>query len=89
MALDTYRPIPWSRAFKDIGEYLSQLTDPNRAVFYTSGRTSNEAAYVYQLFVRASGTNNPRLLQHVPRIEWNWARPDHRDRQGDGFPQGL
>lgn len=52
-----YEPIPWDDAFKKIGTAL-QETSPDRAVFYTSGRTSNEAAYLYQLFVRLYGTNN-------------------------------
>ena len=53
-----YESISWSSAFKLIGEYLSVLENPNQAAFYTSGRTSNEAAFLYQLFVRQYGTNN-------------------------------
>ncbi len=53
-----YREISWADAFKKIGDKLKSLADPNQAVFYTSGRTSNEAAFMYQLFVRAFGTNN-------------------------------
>ena len=53
-----YQPITWADAFAKIGDHLNQLADPNEAVFYTSGRTSNEAAFVYQLFVREFGTNN-------------------------------
>lgn len=53
-----YQPISWQDAFKKIGEHLNKLGDPNKAIFYTSGRTSNEAAFVYQLFVREFGTNN-------------------------------
>ncbi len=53
-----YRPLPWDEAFQHIGNHLRSLGDPNRAVFYTSGRTSNEAAYLYQLFARLYGTNN-------------------------------
>ena len=53
-----YQPIGWHDAFQKIGEHLNKLGDPNKAVFYTSGRTSNEAAYVYQLFAREFGTNN-------------------------------
>lgn len=55
---DHYQPIAWDDAFALIGARLRAATDPNRAVFYTSGRTSNEAAFLYQLFVRAYGTNN-------------------------------
>ena len=53
-----YRPISWESAFAKIAEHLHKLTDPNEAVFYTSGRSSNEAAFLYGLFVRAFGTNN-------------------------------
>lgn len=53
-----YKPISWKDAFIKIGEQLNNLVDPNEAIFYTSGRTSNEAAFLYQLFVRALGTNN-------------------------------
>lgn len=52
-----YEPISWDDAFATIGRHLSAV-DPDQAVFYTSGKTSNEAAYLYQLFVRAYGTNN-------------------------------
>jgi formate dehydrogenase major subunit len=55
---DHYQPIGWDAAFGIIGQELKTLDSPNEAVFYTSGRASNEAAYVYQLFVRAFGTNN-------------------------------
>lgn len=53
-----YEPIAWSEAFQLIGTELKKLSSPDEAIFYTSGRTSNEAAYLYQLFVRAFGTNN-------------------------------
>ncbi|MET0572258.1 MAG: hypothetical protein ABWZ79_12590, partial [Pedobacter agri] len=53
-----YQPISWKHAFEKIGVHLNQLQDPNEGVFYTSGRTSNEAAFVYQLFAREFGTNN-------------------------------
>jgi molybdopterin-dependent oxidoreductase alpha subunit len=55
---DHYVPIDWDEAFALIGRELSALHDPNQAEFYTSGRTSNEAAFMYQLFVRRFGTNN-------------------------------
>lgn len=55
---DTYRPIAWEEAFQRIGTALRALPDPNMAEFYTSGRASNEAAFLYQLFVREFGTNN-------------------------------
>jgi molybdopterin-dependent oxidoreductase alpha subunit len=57
-ASDRYLPVGWNEAFATIGRHLSALPDPNMAEFYTSGRTSNEAAFLYQLFVREYGTNN-------------------------------
>lgn len=57
-ASDRYRPIAWDEAFALIAKHLNALPDPNQAIFYTSGRTSNEAAFLYQLFVRQYGTNN-------------------------------
>ncbi|WP_235562159.1 FdhF/YdeP family oxidoreductase [Marmoricola sp. Leaf446] len=53
-----YEPISWDDAFALIGEHLRGLDSPDEAVFYTSGKVSNEAAYVYQLFARSFGTNN-------------------------------
>ncbi len=53
-----YRPISWDAAFTHIGKKLQALPTPNDAIFYTSGRTSNEAAFLYQLFARKFGTNN-------------------------------
>ena len=55
---DRYLPVSWDEAFATIGRHLNALPDPNMADFYTSGRTSNEAAFLYQLFVREYGTNN-------------------------------
>ena len=55
---DHYQPIAWDEAFAHIGGTLNGLASPDEAVFYTSGRTSNEAAFLYQLFVRLFGTNN-------------------------------
>ncbi|WP_455385939.1 molybdopterin-dependent oxidoreductase, partial [Acidihalobacter prosperus] len=57
-ASDRYLPIAWDEAFELIAEHLAALDNPDRALFYTSGRASNEAAYLYQLFVRLYGTNN-------------------------------
>ncbi|MGJ7037369.1 molybdopterin-dependent oxidoreductase alpha subunit [Shinella sp. BE166] len=57
-ASDRYLPVAWEDAFAEIGGILKGLDNPDRAEFYTSGRASNEAAYLYQLFVRAYGTNN-------------------------------
>jgi molybdopterin-dependent oxidoreductase alpha subunit len=55
---DTYQPLVWEEAFARIGEILRGMSDPNRVEFYTSGRASNEAAFLYQLFGREYGTNN-------------------------------
>lgn len=53
-----YQPITWDDAFQLIGSKLNALDHPDQAAFYTSGRASNEAAFLYQLFVRTFGTNN-------------------------------
>ena len=53
-----YSPISWDDALSKISDKLNSLESPNRAVFYTSGRTSNEAAFLYQAFIRSYGTNN-------------------------------
>jgi molybdopterin-dependent oxidoreductase alpha subunit len=53
-----YRPLDWDMAFETIADALTSLDSPDEATFYTSGRTSNEAAFLYQLFVRLFGTNN-------------------------------
>ncbi|WP_407293545.1 FdhF/YdeP family oxidoreductase [Stutzerimonas zhaodongensis] len=57
-ASDRYLPIGWDEAFALIAGHLNALEEPDQAEFYTSGRTSNEAAFLYQLFVRAYGSNN-------------------------------
>lgn len=53
-----YEAISWDEAFNKIASHLNRLSSPNEAVFYTSGRTSNEAAFLYQLFTKEYGTNN-------------------------------
>lgn len=53
-----YEPVGWDEAFALIAEELNSLNSPDEAAFYTSGRASNEAAFLYQLFVRQFGTNN-------------------------------
>ena len=77
-----YEPISWDAAFDVIGRELRALGSPNEAVFYTSGRTSNEAAFLYQLFVRHQ--QPPRLLEHVPRVErrGDARNAGHRQRHG-------
>ncbi|TFW15862.1 FdhF/YdeP family oxidoreductase [Duganella callida] len=57
-ARDRYKPVSWDAAFKLIAGELKALDEPDQAAFYTSGRASNEAAFLYQLFGRAYGTNN-------------------------------
>ncbi|MFZ4928137.1 FdhF/YdeP family oxidoreductase [Chryseobacterium sp. Mn2064] len=53
-----YEPISWDHAFQKIAEHFNALESPDEAAFYTSGRTSNEASFVYQLFAKEFGTNN-------------------------------
>ena len=53
-----YKPIKWDQAFEIIGQHLKELKNPNEAIFYTSGRSSNEAAFLWGLFARAYGTLN-------------------------------
>lgn len=53
-----YQPLSWEAAFAKIGQHLNALSHPDEAIFYTSGRTTNEAAFLYQLFVREFGTSN-------------------------------
>lgn len=53
-----YRPISWEEALAKVGQRLQALSSPDRALFYTSGRTSNEAAFLYQYLARRFGTNN-------------------------------
>ncbi|WP_371646562.1 FdhF/YdeP family oxidoreductase [Streptomyces sp. NBC_00597] len=55
---DRYEAVSWERAFEIIAEELTALGSPDEALFYTSGRTSNEAAFLFQLFAREFGTNN-------------------------------
>ncbi len=57
-ATDRYLPCSWEDAFAQIGWHLRALDSPHQAEFYTSGRTPNEAAFLYAIFVRAFGTNN-------------------------------
>ena len=57
-AQDRYLPIAWQAAYEIIAEQLKQLDSPDEALFYTSGRVTNEPAFMFQLFVRCFGTNN-------------------------------
>lgn len=53
-----YQPVTWEQAFAVIADHLTGLEHPDQAIFYTSGRASNEAAFLYQLLTRQLGTNN-------------------------------
>src|SRR3546814_9166248 len=53
-----YRPVSWNEAIRVVADGLKALDSPDEAAFYTSGRTSNEAAFLYQLLARRFGTNN-------------------------------
>ena len=68
-----YEPVGWDAAFKLIAEELNSLDHPDQAVFYTSGRTSNEAAFLYQLFVRQFGTNNLPDCSNMCHESSGWA----------------
>ena len=57
-ASDHYVPCSWDEAFALVGEHLRRLDSPHQAEFYTSGRTANETAFLYSIFVREFGTNN-------------------------------
>lgn len=70
---DSYRPISWSEAFDVIAQNLNGLDSPDEAAFYTSGRASNEAAFAYQLFVRAFGTNNLPDCSNMCHESTGWA----------------
>ena len=70
---DHYRPISWAEAFRVIADKLNRLDSPDQAAFYTSGRTSNEAAFAYQLFVRAFGTNNLPDCSNMCHESSGWA----------------
>ncbi|MGI8734699.1 MAG: FdhF/YdeP family oxidoreductase [Pyrinomonadaceae bacterium] len=68
-----YGPISWDDAFTLIADELNSLNNPDEAVFYTSGRTSNEAAFLYQLFVRQFGTNNLPDCSNMCHESSGWA----------------
>jgi len=70
---DHYRPISWAEAFRVLADKLNGLDSPDQAAFYTSGRTSNEAAFAYQLFVRAFGTNNLPDCSNMCHESSGWA----------------
>ncbi len=68
-----YEPVSWDEALALIGLELNSLDHPDQAVFYTSGRTSNEAAFLYQLFVRQFGTNNLPDCSNMCHESSGWA----------------
>ncbi|MEN8585237.1 FdhF/YdeP family oxidoreductase [Burkholderia sp. RS01] len=70
---DHYRPVSWDEAFSIVGNKLNSLDSPDQAAFYTSGRTSNEAAFAYQLFVRGYGTNNLPDCSNMCHESSGWA----------------
>ncbi len=85
-----YEPISWDEAFALIAEELNALASPDEACFYTSGRTSNEAAFLYQLFVRQFGTNNlPDCSNMCHESSGTALNETHRHRQGHGDARGL
>jgi molybdopterin-dependent oxidoreductase alpha subunit len=70
---DHYQPVSWEQAFSIIADKLKGLASPDEATFYTSGRTSNEAAFLYQLFVRGYGTNNLPDCSNMCHESSGWA----------------
>ena len=68
-----YQPISWNDAFQTIAKELSQLSSPDEAVFYTSGKATNEAAFLYQLFARLYGTNNLPDCSNMCHESSGWA----------------
>src|SRR5215469_1288069 len=64
-----YNPIAWSEAFTMIADELNHLDSPNQACFYTSGKTTNEPAFLLQLFARQPGTNHPRMLTSLQKAK--------------------
>ena len=70
---DHYEPIGWPEAFRLIADELRALDSPNEAVFYTSGRLNNEAAFLLQLFARAFGTNNLPDCSNMCHESSGWA----------------
>ncbi|WDF33940.1 FdhF/YdeP family oxidoreductase [Arthrobacter agilis] len=70
---DHYRPVSWDEAFGIVGDKLKSLDSPDEAAFYTSGRSSNEAAFLYQLFARGYGTNNLPDCSNMCHESSGWA----------------
>ncbi|HYH77036.1 MAG TPA: FdhF/YdeP family oxidoreductase [Arthrobacter sp.] len=70
---DHYKPVSWNEAIRIIADKLHSLDSPDEAAFYTSGRTSNEAAFLYQLLVRGYGTNNLPDCSNMCHESSGWA----------------
>jgi formate dehydrogenase major subunit len=70
---DHYKPVSWDEALRLVADKLKGLDSPDRAAFYTSGRTSNEAAFLYQLLVRGYGTNNLPDCSNMCHESSGWA----------------
>ena len=70
---DHYKPVSWPEAIRIIADKLKSLDSPDEAAFYTSGRTSNEAAFLYQLMVRGYGTNNLPDCSNMCHESSGWA----------------
>jgi molybdopterin-dependent oxidoreductase alpha subunit len=68
-----YKPISWDDAFRSIAKELNRLGSPDEAVFYTSGKATNEAAFLYQLFARVYGTNNLPDCSNMCHESSGWA----------------
>jgi len=68
-----YRAISWDDALQTIAKTLKQLSSPDEAVFYTSGKATNEAAFLYQLFARVYGTNNLPDCSNMCHESSGWA----------------
>ena len=81
---NNYEPISWDEAFALIAGELNSLSHPDEAIFYTSGRTSNEAAFLYQLFVRQFGTNNLPDCSNMCHESSSSALGGRNDRGGEG-----
>ena len=70
---DHYKPVSWDEALRIVADKLKGLDSPDQAAFYTSGRTSNEAAFLYQLLVRGYGTNNLPDCSNMCHESSGWA----------------
>ncbi len=87
VASDRYLPVGWADAFTEIGREFRAIEDRKSVVFYSSGRCSNEASYLYGLLARLYGNNNlPDSFQHVPRDHIGGAAGKYRRARRDNHP---